>query len=266
VVSAAAVDDGAVTQLLYEKLLSAESMVASATKTGVEPPLMVLRFRSYARTALLREARMHPAWRTSESQARVTNHVLRDAGLRTQLTNAVNELHVAYGQHRRADAFLARSADEVLKDLLSEDRSQQGFNAVCELALGYPRYRNQLEELLRETTSSGSLAKWPHDWAVTYAYWSSLRSHGREATIFVSDDAEPLWRGSPMIAAMRAADELRLSTMIFYVMCDVDDGLTIQHREWFKNLIREAVRHTLPEFLRSVWIAALDERAARYAA
>jgi len=262
-VMSARVDDGMVVQALYDGMVHADRFLEANATVGVTLSVQrVRRFRAYSRAALLREKRLHPAWRTIDEQSRTTAPVLAEAKLRATLAEQVDELRRRYEEHESASLYLSRVASGALRDIVSSDRHQVGLNSAFDVLFGHAKNRRAFEELLSESADSPLRAD-VGEWAVTYASWSSLKSHGRGATIFVGDRPEPLHKGSPLMAAMQGADAWRLSTMVFYVMCDVDEHMDLTEREVFKNLARATVRRALPTMLTSSWINQLNETASR---
>lgn len=270
----ARVDDGFIVSKIYGGMIAADHLLQEITTQEISeksPPSRseevaarskvrdeLQQFRAYARAALLREKRLHPTWKTIDEQRRVTDSELRRPQLREAITEQL-ELLIKEFAGTSADLYVRRAGFDVLSDLFSEERSQLGLNAVFDEVLGAAAYREKFEKILLKNTPSNFRPN--SSWAVVYSPWSSLRSQGRTATMFVGARPESIRVGSPLIDAMASADARRLSTMAFYVTHYIGENRDLVDREIYKNTARTVFKRSIAELFTRVWLPAIEAKA-----
>lgn len=265
-VLACRVDDGLVSQLLFDALAVSEQL---ASLVGDPPPAnddavtSLLHFRACARSALLREKRLIPVWKTIDEQKRIAEKVLHNPQVVAKVRAAIERLMDDYQAHDASTLYLTKAAVGVLERLERPEHRMSALNMIFDETLSAPRNRNRLAGLLQQKTQIRT-ANVRGAWLVSYTGWSSLRSEGRQATVFANEEPEHLREGSPLVAAMDVADELRLSTLLYFCLHDVHVLPELDDRNIFQAAARQAVRLALPTFIERDWVEHLRRKAAEF--
>ena len=257
----ASVDDGLVLRLLHDGLLAGETLIAEAVMDEAIRRRLE-RFAACARAVLVREKRLIPVWKTGEDWRRIALDVVGDGALGRELRSRVSELVERY-EGTPGGRYIRNVGGVTVKLLARSDTCVVGANRVLGLLMPHARYRSALAiqlagdgTVLRQRRLIGS-------WLIAHQPFEAIKNKGRPLVLYYRQVPEPLANGSPLVQALEQSEDLRVSTLAFYVVHDQFAAQELVERNLLRNALRQTVRDVLPEFVRETWPKHLENIAER---
>lgn len=269
----ASVDDGLVVRMLFEAMTIAEAVLADGiVDEGARRRLE--HFEACARSALLREKRLIPAWKTDDEWRRVVEHYLFSpsnnqepvgALLTTELEETIDAELKKYSEGSPGYIYLNRVGNGTIKLLQGQDTRVIAVNRILSQVMLTAPGRLDLATALME--APGELRPWMKrgSWAIAHLTFSPLRSYdSRPGALFHEDEYVPLRKGSPIVDSLEQTEDQRVKTMCFFVGHDATEVYELSERNLIRPALKKRIEEVLPGFLLEHWPNRLRRLAETY--